>query len=653
MYRIYACVTQEHDLRLVALAAILCLCAAFSALSLAGRARDYAGFSRVAWLSAGAVISGTGIWATHFVAMLAFDTGLPTGFDVGLTVLSLLIAIVVTGLGMSLPVYVEGRFTALGGGAVFGVGISSMHFIGMEGLVVPALMQWDGQLVLAAWLLGCGLAAAAINLAHADLSMPTRIKGALILTLAICAMHFTGMAALELTPSPLAPMPEAFRTGERLAFDIGIAALTIMTVSAGGALVDQHLAGRRAREAERLHGLVNATFEGIGICAGGKLVEANNVLADLLQVPADELLERPFADFISPERREDFLREMSDADEAGLELPLLPVSGSPIFVQLLIKTIEHDKSSARVVAVRDITERRAAQRKLEEYRDHLEQQVAERTAELTDQAERLAEALDKERELAGLQRQFVSMVSHEFRTPLAIIDGHAQRIVRRSAGSLPDRSLQALGKIRMSVTRLTELMESVLAAARMEDGRITFQPDECSLHEMLGELARNYGELSPHHQILLDVDQAPERITADSKLLRQVFSNLISNAVKYSPDGGRVWVNGKTGNDGDVVIEVRDEGVGIPSADQEKLFARFFRAGTSTGIAGTGIGLHLALHLVQMHGGTIDVESVEGQGTTFCVRLPIRPIPTEGDAGTIDMPRAQSVDQPEAQIGAA
>ncbi|MEM8948272.1 MAG: MHYT domain-containing protein [Pseudomonadota bacterium] len=649
MYRVYACITQQHDLWLVALSAILCLCAAFAALSLVDRAREYAGIARLAWLGAGAVISGTGIWATHFVAMLAFETGLPTGFAIDLTLLSLVIAIVITGLGLSVPVYIDGRFAALLGGAVFGIGISSMHFLGMKGLVVPALMHWDDTLVLSAWLLGCGLAAVAIKFAHTDASMPTRVKGALVLTLAICSMHFTGMAALELTPSPLVLMPESYLTGERLALDIGIAALFMMALSAGGALVDQHLAGRRVREAERLHGLVNATFEGIGICVEGKLVEANKALADLLKVTVDELFDRPFEHFVDPDQRENFAQELSNAREGGLEVPLLPVSGPPIFVELLIKTIKYEKSSARVVAVRDITERRAAQEQLEKYRDHLEQQVAERTAELTVQAEQLVEALDKERELAGLQRQFVSMVSHEFRTPLAIIDGQAQRIVRRSAGDLPDRSVQALGSIRTSVTRLTELMESVLAAARLEDGRITFQPGDCALQQVLGELARNYQDLSPNHRIILDATQIPERITADGKLLRQVFSNLMSNAVKYSPEGGHVWVTGKAEGDGDIIVEVRDEGLGIPAADQEKLFGRFFRAGTSTGIAGTGIGLHLALHLVQLHGGSIDVESTEGKGTTFRVKLPTRPKLAEDKSE----PGTHSMDQSAACKGAA
>lgn len=273
----------------------------------------------------------------------------------------------------------------------------------------------------------------------------------------------------------------------------------------------------------------------------------------------------------------------------------------------------------------DITERKALELDLAKHRDHLQELVAERTAELQQQAERLAAALDRERELAGLQRQFVSMVSHEFRTPLAIIDGHAHIIQKRSVGILPDRSIQGLGKIRHSVRLLTDLMESFLATANIEDGRIAIVPGDCALHEIITELAKSLGELHPKHKILLDIDQLPQCIIADSKLLHQVFSNLISNALKYSPDGGCVWIAARAKDDCSTVISVRDEGVGIPKDEQSKLFNRFFRASTSRGIAGTGIGLHLAMHIVQMHEGMIDVESVEGQGTTFRVHLPDQP----------------------------
>ncbi|MGI9433252.1 MAG: ATP-binding protein [Geminicoccaceae bacterium] len=233
-------------------------------------------------------------------------------------------------------------------------------------------------------------------------------------------------------------------------------------------------------------------------------------------------------------------------------------------------------------------------------------------------------ALAKEREINGLQRQFVSMVSHEFRTPLAIIDGNAQRLLRRHVSMTPERAVGALQKVRHSVARLTELMESVLNASRLEEGRISYAPGPCNLAEILREICDSYAEIYPDHKIHMDIDDLPGVVIADSSLVRQVVSNLTSNAVKYSPAGTTIWVTGSEDHDeGGAVIAIRDEGVGIPKAELSQLCSRFFRASTSIGIAGTGIGLHLVQHFVAMHGGRIDVESVEGEGSTFTVRLPL------------------------------
>ncbi len=231
--------------------------------------------------------------------------------------------------------------------------------------------------------------------------------------------------------------------------------------------------------------------------------------------------------------------------------------------------------------------------------------------------------LAKEREINGLQRQFVSMVSHEFRTPLAIIDGNAQRLIRRLDKLTPERTGETLKKIRRSVARLTELMESVLNAARLEEGRITFTPEACALSEIVQEICESYAEVYPDHRVRLDTEHLSDPVTADPKLIRQVVSNLTSNAIKYSPSGTTVWVKGYDDEaKGDVVISVRDEGVGIPKSELDQLCDRFFRASTSTGVAGTGIGLHLVQHFVSLHDGRMDVDSVEGEGSTFTVRIP-------------------------------
>lgn len=232
-------------------------------------------------------------------------------------------------------------------------------------------------------------------------------------------------------------------------------------------------------------------------------------------------------------------------------------------------------------------------------------------------------ALAKEREINGLQRQFVSMVSHEFRTPLAVIDGSAQRIARRLETLTPEQVIKSMQKVRRSVARLTDLMESVLNAAHLEEGRITFEPEACDLAGIIRELSESYQEVYPSHTIDLDIDDLPDRTTADPKLIRQVFANLASNAVKYSLAGTTIWVKGLHDVANDTVsISVRDEGFGIPENELSRLCDRFFRASTSTGIAGTGIGLHLCQHFVTLHGGSIEIESIEGQGSTFTVYLP-------------------------------
>lgn len=237
------------------------------------------------------------------------------------------------------------------------------------------------------------------------------------------------------------------------------------------------------------------------------------------------------------------------------------------------------------------------------------------------QAQRLSRALEKEKELNGLQRQFISLVSHEFRTPLAIIDMSAQRMSRAGDKVTPDQVARGAHKIRNTIVRLTDLMEGVLSASRLEEGKIQFEPAACDLTDLMTEICEDYQQINKTHRLTLGLQDLPKHIEADAKLLRQAFSNLVSNAIKYSPEGTSVQVTASQSG-GDILITVRDQGVGIPAEELGRLFERFFRASTSTGVSGTGIGLHLVKHVIDLHGGTIDVESEPDQGTAFIVRLP-------------------------------
>jgi len=242
--------------------------------------------------------------------------------------------------------------------------------------------------------------------------------------------------------------------------------------------------------------------------------------------------------------------------------------------------------------------------------------------ERSEQAEQLTTALEREKELSGLQRQFVSMVCHEFRTPLAVVDGNAYRLLRRYQTLPSDRLEGALTKIRLSVSRLTDLMESVLSAARLESGTIKFEPQPNDPAKMVQEVVANHQEVNPGYRLNADLERLPAEFTMDIKLMRQVVSNLLSNAIKYSAEGTRIWIDASSTEDGGLVVGVRDEGVGIPKEELDRLFERFFRASTSTGVAGTGIGLHMVKALVDLHHGRIDVTSEVEKGTTFSVYLP-------------------------------
>ncbi len=252
-----------------------------------------------------------------------------------------------------------------------------------------------------------------------------------------------------------------------------------------------------------------------------------------------------------------------------------------------------------------------------------EKETAKLSAQVRKAYEDLRQALTKERELNVLQRQFISMASHEFRTPLAIIDGAAQRLERRAekfdkSGEITKRAV----KIRSAVERMTRVMESTLTAASLDIGKLSINVEPCDMAKQLRDACQRQMELTGSHKISCDVSGLPATIQADPGSLEQIFSNLLSNAVKYAPNAPEIDVRAYSEGD-EVVLAVRDRGLGIDEEDLPRVFERFFRARTATGIAGSGIGLNLIKILIELHDGSITLESTINKGSTFTVRLPI------------------------------
>jgi signal transduction histidine kinase/DNA-binding response OmpR family regulator len=249
MLSVVGCITQQHDLWLVLLAGILCIFACATAISMIARARGAAPRMRLFWLFAAGTVAGSGIWGTHFVAMLAFRSGLPVGYDAGPTVLSVIIAVALCSIGFA--VSLKPKCAALGG-SITGAAISVMHYVGMAGVRISADAHWDMSFVAASVLIGVALAALAMHVTLRSRTLFGYVQGVTLFTLAICGMHFTGMTAVTYVPNPTIALSTAVLDPAALAMVVAAGAVLIVALGLIGAIVDNLLGQRAVQESHRL-----------------------------------------------------------------------------------------------------------------------------------------------------------------------------------------------------------------------------------------------------------------------------------------------------------------------------------------------------------------------------------------------------------------
>jgi signal transduction histidine kinase len=254
-------------------------------------------------------------------------------------------------------------------------------------------------------------------------------------------------------------------------------------------------------------------------------------------------------------------------------------------------------------------------------------EVGELTRSFNAMAERLQETraeLEEQnaqlRESERLKSDLVNTVSHELRTPLSGVLGFTKLLLTRDFDSETRRHY--LGIIDAQARRLAELIDDFLDVRRIEEGRFERAQELVDMVTLLREEAQLYSLQSPKHELAVAVGPKPLPVLGNPDRLRQVIGNLISNAIKYSPQGGVVKISAEAEN-GSVRVEIRDEGMGIPLSQQPQIFTKFFRAeAAASGITGTGLGLAVSRDIVESHGGRIGFTSTEGEGTTFFVELP-------------------------------
>ncbi|WP_152514501.1 ATP-binding protein [Chrysiogenes arsenatis] len=250
-------------------------------------------------------------------------------------------------------------------------------------------------------------------------------------------------------------------------------------------------------------------------------------------------------------------------------------------------------------------------------------QIASDITELKESEALIRANLEEERNINKMKSTFIQTVSHEFRTPLAGIMGSAEILERYFGRISEEQRLQHLLSIRMGVKRMVAILEDVLILGSLDSGQTAFNPQPLDLANLCHLVLTEARQAHDGRIILLDDDQAPRNVDADEKLLRYILTNLLSNALKYSPSDKPVHLQIRQQHDNYVVFCVRDEGIGIPEEEQKNMFKSFYRCSNTEGIKGTGLGLIIVQKCVFLHGGTIEFTSKEGQGTSFYFYLPI------------------------------
>jgi len=242
---------------------------------------------------------------------------------------------------------------------------------------------------------------------------------------------------------------------------------------------------------------------------------------------------------------------------------------------------------------------------------------------LARQAMMLEEKLAQEIRLNQQQRNFISMASHEFRTPMTIIDGHAQRLLNAKDPELPDAAKERAKKIRGAVKRMSVMIDTILRSSRFfeETTELYLHPSKFDLCAMLREVCELSREISSNAAILETLGSESLEISGDRELLFQAFVNLIANSVKYSSPWLPIEVSCRS-EDERVIVEIEDKGIGVPQADLPHIFERYFRGANVASVVGAGIGLYFVKLVVELHGGKVKAESVEREGSKFTVELP-------------------------------
>lgn len=394
----------------------------------------------------------------------------------------------------------------------------------------------------------------------------------------------------------------------------------------------------------------NATEGIILMNREGQIVLANPASERMFGYLPEELINRPI-EVLLPDRlkehhtdlRQGFYHHPSNRVMGqGRDLYGRRKDGSLLPVEISLSHYHKNNEIYVIAFIVDITKRKEIEnsmlqqkRELEKITDkirqlnaELELKVEERTLilkealqKLEQSQQELSESLDKERQLNEIKSRFVSMASHEFRTPLSTVLSSASLLSKYTAGDDQVKRDKHIQRIKNSVNHLNDILEDFLSLGKLNEGKVETRSEEINLQELIGETIDEMHGIQKKGQFFEAEFHGGTTACTDKKLLRNVLINLLSNAIKFSDEEKMIAVECTVGSE-DVTIAVTDQGIGISEEDQQHLFSSFFRGSNAINIQGTGLGLHIVKRYIDLLGGDVQVQSCLNKGTTITFTIP-------------------------------
>jgi two-component system sensor histidine kinase/response regulator len=599
----------SYNYYLVALSVAISTLASYAALDLAGRVTAARGAVRIAWLSGGACAMGMGIWAMHYIGMLACSLPVAVGYDWPTVAASLLCAILAS--GAALFVVSRQQMTPLDmalGSVAMGGGIAAMHYVGMSAMRLPAVCTHSFPLVTLSVVLAVVISLVALWLAFTlrqdcEIHSTRKIAGAVVMGAAIPVMHYTGMAAATFYPSRTLPnLVHAVNIST-----LGITGITLVTLFVLGmtlltSMVDRRFAQQTRRlESSEQHYRQLVESAHVVLWRRDPLSSTfsfvNAEAEALFGYPLQDWLTQPafWTDHIHPDDRvmtESLCAQAAlDGKTQQFEHRMMAVGGVTLWVRTSVRVVAGTDGEKELFGVMvDISARK--------------------------QAQEAAEAANR------AKSEFLANMSHEIRTPMNGILGMTELTLETE---LSATQRDYLSVIKSCADGLLSLLNEILDFSKIEAGKLSLEPQPFDLQQVIADCmkALSFRAHEKDLELAFEVDaDLPERLVGDPGRLRQIITNLTGNAIKFTEHGEVVvTVTRDPQPEGNFIrFTIRDSGIGIAADKLSKIFMAFEQADSSTTrlYGGSGLGLSISKRLVELMQGRIWVESEVGVGSSFC-----------------------------------